>query len=523
MFWKGNITYGEQLTGEKDMAIHKLNLVMTYPVKWSVHEVMSNYVQNFYDALNMDQFTDRFKATFSNNEIVMTSDTGFDKEWLFYVGASTKRGGERIYAGRFGEGFKIAALVSIRDMGLGVCMESLDWSLTVKEEDDSIDGTPVKVLAYDISSRSYQDNTVLKLTGATQEHFDELLCQINRFYYEGNGHFDKCIAKGEEYAVYTARRVSGANDHTYGGIFINLQYRESLPLPVFFCLHKYDIPGDDRDRLSLPASISRSVIRCIISYLAPVEALELLEILKPVWFTGVSRSRYRIFYWDTILIDLINKISLENSVKEIFRSRYLNRLIAESRWYIYSRHENDMAHEWLRHSEYKDRKRVCSAFSKLGIEDLYTLCRNHGGFEEEALPNSEQRYRIGILEKIAERFYRELICYDALPECRIILNEKSPLLGKAHSNRETRRRMNGMGLRVVLDIRMVYIKAKLLNEDSLYQAVAVYSHELLHQFGGEESLQFRKALLYMNHILIVHREEIRAYETDWRREGIYSS
>lgn len=34
----------------------KLNIVMTYPVTWSEYSVVSNYVQNFYDALGKYDF-----------------------------------------------------------------------------------------------------------------------------------------------------------------------------------------------------------------------------------------------------------------------------------------------------------------------------------------------------------------------------------------------------------------------------------------------------------------------------------
>ena len=31
------------------MVIRKLNLVMSYPIDWTLHNVMNNFVQNFYD------------------------------------------------------------------------------------------------------------------------------------------------------------------------------------------------------------------------------------------------------------------------------------------------------------------------------------------------------------------------------------------------------------------------------------------------------------------------------------------
>ena len=38
------------------MAVKELNLLMTYPVKWSIYKVMRDYIQNFYPELFMKLF-----------------------------------------------------------------------------------------------------------------------------------------------------------------------------------------------------------------------------------------------------------------------------------------------------------------------------------------------------------------------------------------------------------------------------------------------------------------------------------
>ena len=47
------------------MALRKLNLVMTYPVHWSLYMVMSNFVQNFYDAIGKEDFIKNFYYEFT--------------------------------------------------------------------------------------------------------------------------------------------------------------------------------------------------------------------------------------------------------------------------------------------------------------------------------------------------------------------------------------------------------------------------------------------------------------------------
>lgn len=46
--------------------------------------------------------------------------------------------------------------------------------------------------------------------------------------------------------------------------------------------------------------------------------------------------------------------------------------------------------------------------------------------------------------------------------------------------------------------RLCFVQSHILQKDSFGRALTVYSHELLHQYGGDQSMQFRKALLLMN-------------------------
>lgn len=45
--------------------IEKLNLVMSYPVKWTIFAVMRDYVQNFYDAVGADRFGKDFSYIYN--------------------------------------------------------------------------------------------------------------------------------------------------------------------------------------------------------------------------------------------------------------------------------------------------------------------------------------------------------------------------------------------------------------------------------------------------------------------------
>ncbi|MCM1235953.1 MAG: hypothetical protein NC489_38170 [Ruminococcus flavefaciens] len=61
----------------------KLNLVMTYPVRWSVEHIMQDYVQNFYDALGAENFARDFVYLYDEErrELRMNYSSGGYKYW----------------------------------------------------------------------------------------------------------------------------------------------------------------------------------------------------------------------------------------------------------------------------------------------------------------------------------------------------------------------------------------------------------------------------------------------------------
>lgn len=493
----------------------KLNLVMSYPIKWELYTVMNNFVQNFYDAIDSAKFMDHFEYKFVDNTIILKSDVGFSKEWLYFMGTSTKRDKERKYAGRFGEGFKIASLVAYRDFGLGIQMESRDWKLVVKEAEDEIDGVKVKVLAYEIEDRPYEETAILTLTNAKEEHFERIRAEVNHFYHEGNTRFGRLIAKGKDYAIYEAVKVL-REKRIGGALFVNYQKRDELDLPLIVCNHNFEVSADDRDRSSLDIRDSNCAIRAVFRMVSPEEALELLEICKPRWKNTYGTDWERRNWYGMIEI-LIDKIAGDIHTKRKFEEKYQNKLVIMGYLNWSKSYKKKMALLWFRQSEYYKTTRVVSnLFAKFEVPSIGALCEKHNGFDEEVAPDEVQRKYIKILETIAKTFFADLICYEQLPECRILLNKEAPILGKARCTKEEKRIENKYGKLVKTRISNIYVQEYILKRDMFAEALSVYLHELLHQFGGDCSRQFKDTLVEMNRIMMTNIHEINAYICDWR-------
>lgn len=497
------------------MTVRKLNLVMSYPINWNLYNVMNNFVQNFYDAVGCENFMKHFDYKFKDSTIILRSDVGFSREWLYFMGASSKREGNKSNAGRFGEGFKIASLVAYRDFGLGIQMESRDWRLSVTEADDEIDGVGVKVLAYDIDDKDYEESATLILTNVKAEHFEIIRQQIDYFYYEGNSKFGKAISQGKDYAIYESVKDQKKKCN-HGSLFINYQWRDSLDLPIVVCNHNYEVTGDDRDRGLISLYDSNRAIIGAFRQISADEALILLEICKPRWKnTSGTDSKGR--NWYGMLEILINKVVSDSNVKRQFLDKYEQEIVTTGFGWWTDKFKRKMALEWFRQSDYHKKNRVVSSlFSEFELPTIYNLCEKNNGFDEDASPNEVQKKYIKILENVSKKYFDNLFCYESLPNCRVLLNREAPVLGKAHSKKEDTRIINDYGHIVKIRVTCVYLQSHLLRGEMFSEALVVYLHELLHQFGGDSSLQFKEALLQMNKIMLGNLVEINMFEKDWR-------
>lgn len=491
------------------METRKLNILMRYPIEWTVYMVMNNFVQNFYDAVGPENFATDFKMDYSSDTLTLEAASGFNKEWLYYLGASTKRDDGKYHAGHFGEGFKMAALVAYRDMKLGITMESQDWRLVVTEADHLINGVSEKVLAYNLFSRPYSNTSRLTLTGVNDEQYEKARDTINSFYYEENPRFGDLIVKNDEIAVFKSR-----NKHT-GGVFVNLEFRRSLPFPLYFCVHRMDIDKDDRDRILLSDyTMQRAVDRVLDQLNSSEAAMEILEAFSPVWLT-LTDAKHRC-RWNSQIRKLIYLINDDKKVLNRFYEKYKDTLIAEiDPWHPSNKNQRKTAFSWYQQSPFRSMRRVSHYFTDLGIKDLYTLCEENGGLERTAPPDEQQSKRIKLLEEVAQKFFSRIYCYDKLPTCNVLVNKSTSALGEAYTHKTDRNIRNSLGVKVASDISEIYLAKETLDNSSFYSTLPIYIHELLHQFGGDSSTAFHSMLFEMNRIILENRRELSEYAKQW--------
>ncbi|MDO5392895.1 MAG: hypothetical protein Q4F24_17660 [Eubacteriales bacterium] len=495
------------------MRIERLNLVMTYPVHWMKHEVMRDYIQNFFDAVGYERFLEDFSHTYDEERhiLTMSAEKGFSMEWLLYIGASSKRGkrtGEQI--GRYGEGFKIASLVAYRDFHYDIVMESKEWRIHVIQQEDIIDGKSVKVLSYEIEDRVFGENSVLILKNVEKEDYQTFLKAMNGFFYEGNPTFGKIIAKTDDYAIFSLSEGAFAKE---GALFAGRLKRAELKVPLIVCNHRYRSVMDGRDREPYCKWEIEECLEDVLEELEPKAAYTVLCQSERYWNKSRKKQRYSI-NWEKLIVILIERVMPDKTLIVQFYQDYGEDLIADFE-ISGCGNRRRQALNWLhRSAEYQKRRLVISEFQELGIPGLNDLCRKCGGYELLRDADEREKRYLNILERIAGDVFDGYICYDSFPCCRIIKNQP-PHAGAAHSIASKRRMVNCLGLKVKSDIRCIHLKASLLQADSFSMAVSVYMHELLHQFGGDSSVSFRKAIKAMSLCMIQKSDVLMKYQMEW--------
>lgn len=486
----------------------KLNIAMSYPVKWTVYGVMRDYIQNFYDAVGPEFFGEKFVYNYENETLTMSADKGFCKDWLMYMGASSKRNNEKSYAGKYGEGFKIASLVAHRDFGFQVTMESRDWKLVVVQDEERIGEEKFSVLAYDIEEREWMGGARLTLRGVSEENYQIFLGEIEKFCYKGNSRFGRCVVESEGYAIYQS------NEGQVGCLYINYQERERFQLPVIICNHQYEVTKDDRDRVQISrADVRRSMIE-VVRKLSPQQAVEVLVLFERCWDGRLKTDVH--FDASEVIRELIYCICRDKKAKEIFCARFMDKILGMW-WQDGIRLKKRIAWNWYKHSQFCSKYRVVMCeFSLLGIEGILDLCKRNSGFQVYAKPNEIEKSYIKVLEEMARDVFGDLICYEQLPECEVIINENVPIDGLARLYPEKLRGMAGNGMMVKYSNRKVFLRKRLFEENKFGEAMSVYMHELLHQFGGDNSPYFCQALTRLNLRIAEEAEKLEEVEMEWK-------
>ena len=505
-----------------------LNIVLTYPVKWNAYSILRDYVQNFYDAVQPDEWKEAFRYSYDGEErrLIMEVDrNGFSYEWLMHIGASSKTNSEEPHAGYFGEGFKIASLCAIRDFRWGIKMLSRDWEVTVETMVQELDGQMISVLAYHIEDgKPEMEGSRLEIDNITASFYLIFLDAYRSFYYPEHELYGREICRTDTFAVYERSDVPAPSNipitegmEGRGIVYCGFQMMGTVPFPLVLCLHQYD--GIERDRNTLLPFQVIDVTLKIACQMPPDAAIDMLERLKRYWYRYPKKKKeISVTEWSPVINALIRRIRLSEEATESFCRKYPNLLCAAR---PEGKKEQRLRHQaliWKRQKGGKYRL-VKDVFSLLGYDFLEEACRKNGGFSDHIRkPNETESAGAGLMELLTRELYGDFFgTVDAWPEIWITDHREVVYLEWGEYERRKEKKKNNKGLELRYRIDRLVLDRDVFRQESFPRAFSDYIHELCHVFGKDASERCSNAMTIAMEMMLTHREKILTASERWNR------
>ncbi|MCL2806018.1 MAG: hypothetical protein FWD26_08780 [Treponema sp.] len=498
-----------------------LNIMTSYPVKWTKHQVLRDIIQNFYDSIGAQKFNNNFIINYKPNEekiYLSIANEGFSYKWLLHMGASTKQNISGKYAGSFGEGFKMASLCALRDYNWKIKMSSRSWSLDVCTLDTSIDGKLLQQLAYNVTEGSEHSNiTLMTIEHFTKEDANLFNDVVLGFYFPENTLFGKSIFESEYAAVYersnkqkpeclpSSIKVSGE-----GIIFIGYQIRGGFNIPLVICNHRYKLK--DRDRNNIYHGTILDVLIDLIDYIDAKTSCYLLEKMKKYWYDYPENNR-DVDSWYSLIKKLICKVTyFDSAIKNDFIKRHHDLVVCERPLNQHMRNQKTQALAWKK-LYLPNAYLVQDNFYLLGYDSIINLCEKAGGFNMTRKPNIQEKNLLKIMENATKEIFSDFFIY--YPDYMIIENDTSVYNGTAHILKNKNKLYNSYGYLFSYKIEQISIKKSSLVKDNFSKAFSTYCHELCHCFGTDASSSFSKALTDIIAIITKNTENLQKYNRLW--------
>lgn len=528
-----------------------LGIAIDYPVQWDIHHIIRDFVQNFYDSIGVENFANEFKYDIYLNtpdypcgnktlDVKMsTFGHPFSYHWLTCIGGSTKTG-KNGYAGKYGEGFKIAMLCLLK-LGGNAVMASSDWELRPCVYTETVDGHDVLMLGYQMSEHEDDGFTTLELSGilASEENIRYVREATAEFIYPQNVLLADKIEEAETYGVYARSDVEVPCHNTLRvpGIFYYKHIaRGRLPFPaVIHTTDELEYFDSDRSRNLLPESSVVDAVYRIATHLASEASFWLLMQMKQQWQdlpTFKDHMQADLKTWYYVVCQLVRNISTDPELVKRFAQEcplekyaYLerpggdkdrNQLINEAkRWFVQVNTGQDrrtLINPIFRLlgvssvlSEYQERKntlyRELTAEENIRAELLYACARItlYPFSDKLSIP------KILIYTGEQKRVDQKYLQYGILPSAEARVSH-------TFYGNEIKQHVKYQISEVML------VPGDLSAEADFKQVLLKYIVACLNAYGTERSGYPNTVLTYVGGYLYKFRSVVKKYEEKWSRE-----
>ncbi len=437
----------------------RLNLLASYGVDWDAQTFVRDIVQNFFDAA--PDFADvRIDVRPTERVVRIEGPTQFSLEYLRYIGATSKSSGR--FAGQFGEGFKVCALVGLRDFGLEITAGAGTWRIAPAFETVS--------LGEELVYRQWSDVEIagafVELHGCSDELLS-LFAESKRFFrWPGNPRFGECLFSDGEVHLYRAAHASG------GEVYYGKQLRAELgpDVPFTFCVDSLAKLRKDRDRRALTRVQRDNVVRAVAARLPFAAARQVIHGLKHKWSTG-----------SYTLEALVGGLQVDPLFFPEHTIEFPPEWVAAESSASWAE-----ANAYARRSGYKV---GVSYLARVGMRSAYDVWRNDTAWVEDGQLDVVQRARRDLLLWAGKWLHT-----GSFPQVKLA--------------RMSNRRGEHRGDAIVLNV--------LLLGGDFSEALSVYLHELCHEYGRDGDARFSDALTAMLQVMVREAKMVSCFQEAWQ-------
>lgn len=532
-----------------------LGIAMDYQVRWNVHRIIRDFIQNFYDSVGYEHFADEFQyewdlydqdedsvyySLWKKGKLhirMKTHGHSFSYEWLSCIGGSTKTGKSN-YAGKYGEGFKIA-LLSLVKLGGDAVMSSGRWELHPCKYTEKIDSQDIEMLGYRMETREDDGFTTLDLYGisASDENIRYAEEAMLEFFYPGNILFGKKIAAADDYALYgrSAVKVPCTECKDIQGVFYYKYIaRGRLPFPVV--IHLTEAERDfDEDR-------SRDIVSQATVVRAVYEVAEKLSAEASFWLLGKMKDQWQdipvfkkkypadLNTWYYVICQLVRNISSDSKwvkrfVREypVDRYAYLDRIGSDYRKNRILREAKRWFDEYNRGPD--RRKLVNPIFRLLGIPSVLSeYMENRENLYRE--PQGKERECTELLRECARIIFSQLNSGERLPEIMLYtdkgLKKNSTDLYKnipLHVEIKAERIFSGASgdKKIKYSVKEVVLEEADISAEEFKRTFMKYVSACVQMYGMERSARTNGVLTIIGAALYCSRKRVEEYTERWNR------
>lgn len=545
-----------------------LGIAMDYRVNWNVHRIIRDFVQNFYDSIGYERFADEFQYEWEiipyqkpSGSVLQEHDLGsdwkgiekgrmlhirmrtlghsFSYEWLTYIGGSTKTGKDG-YAGKYGEGFKIALLCLAR-LGGDAVMSSGEWELHPCEYVEKIDHQKVRMFGYRMKEREDDGFTTLELYGipASDENIRIVKEVLLEFFYPQNVLLADRIEVTDSYALYarSEMKVPCTEYVDIPGVFYYKYIaRGRLPFPAVIHLKEKNHDFDsDRSRNILTEATVVDAVYKMTEKLSPEASFWMLTKMKKQWqdFPAVEKGCYTdLNTWYYVICQLVRNISSEQ--------KWIDRFAQEQPLglYAYMEHADgdsekkrllQEARRWFdEENKGRNRRRLVNPiFRLLGVPSVLCEYTEKKGQLYRELNEKEQK-RAELLKECAEIIFSALDDNMHFPKI-LIHAERRRIKNQAYmqygilpyaKTRTVRVFAGKKAARYIrYQVKEVVMEAEDLSTEAEFSKVLLkYIAACVHMYGTERSERSNGVLTYIGAILYDSRDKIKEYEEKWKND-----